>query len=385
MTTNAMQQNVRILIVDDSRTMRQALETILAERYEVRTARDGRHALEVLDSFAPNILLLDIIMPRLDGFGVIEHIRRVRRDEQTFIIMLTAESAQDIKPKALNLGANDFLLKPFDQVELLARIGVAARQVRLTQELHHSMERISREIETVAALQTRLLPKESPYLEKVQLQSLYRPSGQASGDYFDYAVLNDDVLRVAIADVSGHGARAAFLMAIVRTLFKLSLEHDLSIEETMRTINSQLVDIIGDEADFVTAFAADLNLKKSTLSYINAGHCPGLLHTAGGTNVQLNSTHPLLGFFPIDFGCRTLPFSEEYSLFLFTDGFYEWERKPGVFFELDDFLELAEGLMPTKESFLENLIASLKAAGGKLPVFRDDLTALWVHRGEADG
>ncbi|MFW5734971.1 MAG: PP2C family protein-serine/threonine phosphatase [Oceanidesulfovibrio sp.] len=385
MITNTMQRNIRILVVDDSKTMRHALETILAEQYEVRTARDGRHALELLDSFHPDILLLDIVMPRLDGFGVIEHIRNVRRDAQTFIIMLTAESTREIKPRALNLGANDFLLKPFDKVELLARIGVAARQVRLTRDLHHSMERISREIETIASLQTRLLPKESPYLEEVQLQSLYRPSGQASGDYFDYAVLNGNVLRIVIADVSGHGARAAFIMAIVRTLFKLSLEHSQALEATMRTINCHLVEIIGDESDFVTAFAADLDLANCTLSFINAGHCPGLLHTGADNCVRLNSTHPLMGFFPIEFTSRTIPFAPDYSLFLFTDGFYEWEPEPGVFFELDDFLELAEGLMHTGGSFLENLVADLKAAGDKPPVFRDDLTALWVHRGEANG
>jgi sigma-B regulation protein RsbU (phosphoserine phosphatase) len=383
MTSNAMQRTVRVLVVDDSKTMRQALETILATRYEVRTARDGRHALDLLDSFAPDIVLLDIVMPRLDGFGVIEHIRRARRDEQTFIIMLTAENAKDVKPRALNLGANDFLLKPFDQVELLARIGVAARQVRLTRELHMSMERISREIETVASLQTRLLPKESPYLEDVQLQSLYRPSGLASGDYFDYTVLDGNVLRLVVADVSGHGARAAFLMAIVRTLFKLSQKHALSIEETMRTINSHLVEIIGDESDFVTAFVADMDLRNGTLSFINAGHCPGLLHAAHNENVRLNSTYPLMGFFPIDFTRRTLPVELGDSLFLFTDGFYEWEPEPGVFFELDDFLELAEGLMPSGETFLENLMVSLKASGDKPPVFRDDLTALWVQRGES--
>lgn len=385
MTTNSMQRNIKILVVDDSKTMRQALEAILAEQYEVQTARDGRHALDLLESFAPDILLLDIVMPGLDGFGVIEHVRRFRRDEQTFIIMLTAENAREVKPKALNLGANDFLLKPFDRVELLARIGVAARQVRLTRDLHRSMERTRREIETVASLQTRLLPKESPYLENVQLQSLYRPSGQASGDYFDYSVLNDDVLRVVIADVSGHGARAAFLMAIVRTLFKLSQEHALSLEETLRTINSHLVEIIGDESDFVTAFVADINFRDNSLSFINAGHCPGLLHITGNTCIQLNSTHPLLGFFPITFTKRSLPFGDGDSLFLFTDGFYEWEQEPGVFYELDDFLELAEGLLPTGSSFLEELVANLKATGDKPPVFRDDLTALWVHRGEANG
>lgn len=384
MTTDSMQRTIRILVVDDSKTMRQALEAILAEQYEVRTARDGHQALDMLDSFAPDILLLDIVMPGLDGFGVIEHIRRIRRDEQTFIIMLTAENAREVKPKALNLGANDFLLKPFDRVELLARIGVAARQVRLTRDLHHSMERSRREIDTLASLQTRLLPKESPYLENVQLQSLYRPSGQASGDYFDYSALSDDVLRVVIADVSGHGARAAFLMAIVRTLFKLSQEHALSLEETVRTINRHLVEIIGDESDFVTAFVADLDLQNNALSFINAGHCPGLLHSTGYGCFRLGSTHPLLGFFPIDFTKRSLPFENGDSLFLFTDGFYEWEPEPGVYYELDDFMDLAENLLAAGSSFLEDLIANLKAAGDKPPKFRDDLTALWVHRGEVN-
>ncbi len=374
---------VRVLVVDDSRTMRQALERILAQDYVVRTAIDGQAAIDVFRHYQPDVVLLDINMPRVDGFGVIDYIRRGERATDVFIIVLTAEEAKDVKPKALNMGANDFLLKPFDNVELAARVGVAARQVLLTRDLRRSMAQSRKELAMVSSLQTRLLPRTSPYLQGVQVQSLYRPSGQASGDYYDFFTLDRDHIRLVVADVSGHGARAAFLMAIVRTLFRMSQRHYLGLVETMTAINTHLTEIIGDESDFITAFAADLDFRAKELRYVNAGHCPGLARTGAGVVHRLHATAPLMGFFPIQFSETAIAFEPDDQLFLFTDGFYEWEYNPGELFELDLFLDLAERAFDVEGDYLENLMSVLFGAGQTPPRFRDDLTALWI-RAEQD-
>jgi len=376
--------DVKILVVDDSMSMRQTLEWILGKTCTVETASDGLEGIEKYASFEPEVILLDIIMPKADGFRVIEHIRQDMGDQDTFIIMLTAEESQNFKLKALNLGANDFLYKPFDRTELLARIGVAERQVRLTRKLRTHMEQVQRELQLVAMLQSSLLPDKTPEIEGVHIGSLYRPSGQASGDYFDYFTAGDNLVRVVMADVSGHGARAAFLMAIVRTLFRITQARFMPLAETLALVNANLNQIIGRESDFVTAFAADIDLKNRTLSFINSGHTPGMLHLPGGEILSLAPQTSLLGFFELEFAQETVAFPPGAELFLFTDGFYEWETEPGKLLDFDSFWSLAEKNLSREGDFLENLMLDLSSLATTMPRFKDDLTALWIKMEAAD-
>lgn len=369
---------IKILIVDDSLSMRQALELILKDDFTIQTAGDGQEAIERYASFAPDVILLDVVMPVADGYQVIKHIRKAINDQDTFILMLTAEESQQSKLKALNLGANDFLYKPFDRTELLARIGVAERQVRLTRKLRSHMERIQTELELVALLQSKLLPHQSPYFQGVSVQNLYRPSGQASGDYFDYFLVDSKTLRIVIADVSGHGARAAFLMAIVRTLFRITETDYKGLDATLALVNHHLNQIIGNESDFVTAFAADIDLQNNCLYYLNCGHPPGLLRLPGDKFVALKTQTTLLGFFEQNFSQERVDFPNGSELFLFTDGFYEWQPVPGTYLDLDGFWELAKKAMMQPGNLLENVMRDLSAISHSIPKFKDDLTALWV-------
>ncbi len=369
---------IKVLIVDDSLSMRQTLELILKDDFTIQTAGDGQEAIERYASFAPDVILLDVVMPVADGYQVIKHIRKAINDQDTFILMLTAEESQQSKLKALNLGANDFLYKPFDRTELLARIGVAERQVRLTRKLRSHMERIQTELELVALLQSKLLPHQSPYFQGVSVQNLYRPSGQASGDYFDYFLVDSKTLRIVIADVSGHGARAAFLMAIVRTLFRITETDYKGLDATLALVNHHLNQIIGNESDFVTAFAADIDLQNNCLYYLNCGHPPGLLRLPGDKFVALKTQTTLLGFFEQNFSQERVDFPNGSELFLFTDGFYEWQPVPGTYLDLDGFWELAKKAMMQPGNLLENVMRDLSAISHSIPKFKDDLTALWV-------
>ncbi len=376
-----MDTTIKILVVDDSITMRQTLELILGRHYVVETAQDGEQGIELFHSFQPDIILLDINMPIVDGFGVIEHIRTVAKDPDTFILMLTAEEYETFKPKALNLGANDFLFKPFDRTELLARVGVAVRQVTLNRKLRGYVRKASRELELVASLQSTLLPQASPVFENASINSVYRPSGQASGDYYDYFAVGEGALRVVIADVSGHGARAAFIMAIVRTLFRITTTYFMDLQETLTLVNTHLCQIIGKEPDFVTVFAADIDFHRNIMDYTNCGHCPGMLKTAEGSILKLGSLYPMLGFFNQSFQPGSVPFDIGSELFLFTDGFYEWQPSPGKFLDLDRFWSLAEDSIRQDGPFLDILMHKLDSLAQDQTSFRDDLTALWVKTG----
>ncbi len=121
--------SLRILAVDDSRTMRSMLDQVLREAgFEVELAEDGQHGVERLEEVDPDVVITDINMPRMDGFGFINAVRADRRRRGLPILVLTTESAETLKEKARKAGATGWIVKPFDEEKLVAAIRkVAAR------------------------------------------------------------------------------------------------------------------------------------------------------------------------------------------------------------------------------------------------------------------
>lgn len=373
---------IKILITDDSPEWRERLQEILQDwDIQLQTATDGEKAVEGYLGFKPDVMILDLNLPSLQGTDVIKYIRNQANDSEVYILSLTSEDDVDKRTQALNLGANDFLLKPFATEEIKARINVAKRQVRLNKQLRSAYQRIASEIDTVASLQQKLLPRESVNLPGLTVQAVYHPSGRASGDYYDFFPIDEHILRAVIADVSGHGARAAFLMAIVRALIRTTDSYYLSLADTLDLVNQQLCEIIGNERDFVTLFVADVDIENKVLSYINAGQSPGVLTDSGKSHNILEPTHTVLGFFDLDFAPREIDISDKSGLFLFTDGYYEWEIIPNEQYGLENFLELIYRLLNQGNFNIEELEKELVRDRELKPSFRDDRSSVWIRWG----
>jgi sigma-B regulation protein RsbU (phosphoserine phosphatase) len=378
---NGMQnRELKILIIDDSPVWRESLNSIFqGQNFQLRMAEDGDQALQEYRQFRPDLLILDLNLPSCDGKDIIRSIRNQYGDNDLYIISLTSVADVETKTQALNLGSNDFLIKTFDHEELKARINVAKRQIRLNKQLRAAFDRIAREFDTVASLQDKLIPKTCYYTKDVAIQSAYYPSGRASGDYYDFFNVQNGVLRVVIADVSGHGARAAFLMGIVRALARTTEVHYLDLAQTFKLINTQLIDILGQEMDFVTMFAADIDHVNNVITYINAGHCPGLIVSHNQHTDLLEPTNTILGFFELDFQPVSLNITNNCGLFLFTDGYYEWMVSPSKRFGLNNFLALVSDLLCRPHFNMEKLETRMIQGLEGRPSFPDDRSALWIH------
>ncbi|WP_291320274.1 SpoIIE family protein phosphatase [Desulfonatronospira sp.] len=372
-------KKVKLLIAEDSSINRKFLLRLLGEEFEIEESCDGEEALEKFAAFAPDIVLLDIHMPVMDGLEVIRRIRNswVKRD--VFILVLTGEESTEVKVEALNQGANDFVLKPFVREELQARVRVAKRQVLILEELRRAYSIISSEMDMVADLQTRLLPRGGFDFPGVDLDWMYLPSGRASGDYYDFFPVGPDTLRFVVADVSGHGARAAFIMNTVRAIFRMSWRNYFPLEQVVSFVNDDLCQIVGGEADFVTLMACDLDLSTKTLLYINAGHCPGFILTDQEIIHQLSPNCRPLGIFSLDISAGKISFKNSLKAFLYTDGFYEWELAPGEILGLDRFRDEVQQMIFQNGFDLWALKDRLERVGEHRVRFRDDLTALWIR------
>lgn len=366
---------INVLVVDDSEMIRLYLQAVLQHKYRIFEAADGVEAIELHQRIRPDICLLDMNMPRLGGLEVIRHLRGSVRDNDLFILVLTAEGSSEQKSLALNEGANDYLVKPIDASELLARIGVAERQVRLTRSLRHAYASIYGEIDQIARLQRRLLPTTSPLVPGLALQSLYLPSAHASGDYFDYFSLPSGGFRVVMADVSGHGARAAFIMSMVRTMVRFTDGRDLA--GLFSLINDQLRFFVGEEGDFVTLFAADIHPKQGEMRFINAGHTPAMVVIDNALPTPLKATMPALGVLPVAFRADSIRLGETSTLFVFTDGCYEWEASPDCMHDLETFWERSAKVIGRSDFVLNNLFSLL--GWPEKPPLRDDASALWMR------
>ena len=372
-------RKVKLLIAEDSGINRNFLVRLLGEEFEIEESCDGEEAVEKFAAFAPDIVLLDIHMPVMDGLEVIRHIRNSSVERDVFILVLTGEESTEVKVEALNQGANDFVLKPFVREELQARVRVAKRQVLILEELRRAYSVISSEMDMVADLQTRLLPRGGFEFPGIDLDWMYLPSGRASGDYYDFFPVGPETLRFVVADVSGHGARAAFIMNTVRAIFRMSWRNYFPLEQVVSFVNDDLCQIVGGEADFVTLMACDLDLSTRTLSYINAGHCPGFFLADRELMHEVSPNCRPLGIFSLNISTGEISFKNSLKAFLYTDGFYEWELSPGDILGLDRFRHEVQQMILQDGFDLRGLKDRLERIGGHVVRFRDDLTALWIR------
>lgn len=127
--------SARILVVDDEQLYRHLLKVNLeTEGYEVSAAADGEAALEIITSRVPDLVILDVAMPRLDGFATCE---RIRQFSDVPVIMLTARGEEQDRVRGLNVGADDYVLKPFSATELVARVRAVLRRAKTNQQNIH--------------------------------------------------------------------------------------------------------------------------------------------------------------------------------------------------------------------------------------------------------
>ena len=274
-----------ILAVDDDVDILNLLEMSLdSDGFNVITASDGLSALEGAKAHTPDLILLDLMMPKMDGFEVINKLRADSQTRTIPVIMLTARAQVDEKIQGLDAGADDYITKPFDLKELTARIKAVLGRTQPAKYINPligamgdwfsetGVEQLAAHLKMAATIQQRLLPQLPPNLPEFDIAGILRSSTSISGDFYDFIPLDDDCLGVAIADVRGKGIPAALLMVMIRTALRLVCREERSPASVLKRINDLLV--INTEPDlFATMVYGILDSKSLTFTYSNAGHC----------------------------------------------------------------------------------------------------------------
>lgn len=380
-----MENSPLILLATASIMLRDRLAALLDGKGRLMLAGSSEQAKPLLRPYPPHLCILDASLPGGEALTMLHRLREGARGDDSYVVILTADDDAVTRDNAFLLGADDVLRMPSELPDLAPRLGIALRHATLMRRLRNYGQRLEAEMSLVAELQLRMLPTSTPFFPGVHIETLYRPSQLASGDYYDHLPLpGGDGVRILMADASGHGARAAFLMSIVRTVVHTSQVRGLGLAQLFRELGSHLMGIIGGESDFVTMFAGDIHFGRNQLEYINAGHCPALLGANDGTIQRLGPTAPLLGFFESQYTISATPFTPGSGLLLFTDGIHDCANASGKRMGQEKFLTLAEHIMRTESDVLPTLEQAVCAAMGDNATYDDDVAALYLRRETED-
>ncbi len=315
-----MKRPARILVVDDEPGMVRAVERVLSGLHEVVGSHSSQEALAIARQFDPDLVILDVRMPEIDGF---ELMARMKAAHPGVDIIVMTGSLDDLDQKlirAIRGRAFYFIQKPFDRevLQTLVERCIELRWRRL--ESRHHVDRLERELADARAFQQGLLPLPEMVIDDLAVSCRYESCAELGGDLCDYVSLGSGRVALLMADVMGHGVSAAMLTGVVKSAFRASNPDGYEPRAMVHRLWNNM-DAFGSER-FVTLIAAVVSLNERRVDYVNAGHPSGLLFSKGGGVSLLASSGPLVS--PAFPGCtweqRSVSFEPGDLLFLYTDG-----------------------------------------------------------------
>ena len=386
--TSELQDVAKILVVDDEPRNVKILQIQLKARgYTIYTAADGLEALDVVEKEMPDLILLDINMPKMDGFEVVKQIRANAATEFIPIVMITAlRDTRENRIKSIEAGADDFIEKPFDSLEVLVRVRSLLRIKQYQDTLTKHNARLEEELQMAQSIQEILIPQNGVLeLSGFRIASRCCPEMAVGGDFFDIWEVARNRLGVFISDVMGHGVSAAFVTVFIKTVLA---EFQQQVADNpgylLEILNTRFNDLISSRLFmFATAFCGIIDLDKGELICANAGHSfPFLYNTARETYDPIGDKHTGNGL-----GIRQesvyetmqYPFDLSSKMFLYTDGVYEAKNPQGEEFTVERLQKLVS---TCTEQSAAKLIANISEAvdvfTGTCPK-EDDLTLIAIE------
>jgi serine phosphatase RsbU (regulator of sigma subunit) len=288
------------LVVDDTPANLRLLTRILQEQgYQVRPVPDGSLALAAAQAKLPDLVLLDIRMPEMDGFEVCEKLKSDPGTRDVPIIFISALDAVEDKVQAFRVGGVDYITKPFQAEEVIARVENHLNLRRLQAQLEIANTKMAQELALAGEVQSSFMPKDIPDLPGWQLAVTMQSAHETSGDFFDIISLPRGYTGILMADVKGNGVAAALYMALSWSLIRTYAgDFPTHPEMTLTSVNQRLVEDTSAN-QYVSIFFGILDPKSGRFVYSNAGHSPPIVINANSGEIirQLDHTGKPLGIF----------------------------------------------------------------------------------------
>jgi sigma-B regulation protein RsbU (phosphoserine phosphatase) len=360
----------RILVVDDEPGMLRSVGRVLSKDYKVESALSPHEAITLARQFKPDLAVLDIQMPEMDGFQLMERLQGM--DPELEVIFMTG-SVNELDAKLIQAIRKDafyFLHKPFDRGVLLTLVERCLELKRLERSNRTHILRMEKELNDARAFQQSLLPQHAGDIGGISVFAHFIPYVELAGDFYDFVAIPPDGAAILVADVSGHGASAAMLTGVVKSAF-----HSASSD------NYKPMAVVDRVANGIRQFGHNrfvtlicVRICDACLEFVNAGHPPGILSTPTNSAAVLEATGPIISpafnflWRQENIHCQR----KSDRIVLFTDALIETESEVGPF-GIDRLVEEVNRRPIHGHTLCEQVMQSLRQFASGRPM-DDDLT-----------
>jgi phosphoserine phosphatase RsbU/P len=372
----------RVLIVDDVKANIDVLVEALRDDYKLSVALSGENALKSIEKNPPDLVLLDIMMPGIDGYEVCRRLRETPATREMPIMFLS--SLEDVlnKTRGFEAGGNDYLTKPFNVLEVKARVRSLLRAKAYSDAVK---EKLANELRIAREIQLGILPSDVSQCcpsSGLDIQAIMEPARDVGGDLYEVMPIGDGRVAVVIGDVSGKGIPAALFMAVTTTLVRVAAQQLERPEEILSRVNEGLI-VHNPRGMFVTLFCAIFEPQTGRIICASCGHpSPVQLRSGEAPSLPFRSAGLAAGIMAdIEIPSQALELRAGDTLVFYTDGVTEafdpQEQQFGERRLLDCLADMAG--QSSKEVLDQTLAAVRQHAGDAMQ--SDDITIVAVRLG----
>jgi phosphoserine phosphatase RsbU/P len=342
------QHAITVLLVDDQAMVAEAVRRMLVAERDITFfyCQDPTKAIQMAGEIRPTVILQDLVMPEIDGLTLVRFFRAHPKLRDVPLIVLSSKEEATTKAEAFALGANDYLVKLPDRIELIARIRYHSKAyINLLQRneafeaLVKSQQTLSAQIARAAEYVTSLLPepiKQGPITTTWQ----FVPSAALGGDSFGYHWIDDDHFAIYLLDVCDHGVGPALLSVSALNVLRSQSLPNTDFREPGRVLTA-LNDAFQMENQndlYFTIWYGVFKKSACDIKYASAGHPPALLITESGEVAELKTPNLMIGGMPgIEYESGSIGVSLPSRLYIYSDGVYEVIKPDGEMWSFEEF------------------------------------------------
>jgi len=381
-------RGVTVLLVDDQPIIGEAVRRMLAgeEGLAFHYCKDAPRALEVAAEVGPTVILQDLVMPEIEGLELVKRFRADERFRDVPIIVLSTKEEAAVKAEAFAVGANDYIVKLPDRLELVARVRYHSRGfIALVERneaftaLQASQQVLANDLATAAHYVRSLLPPPQQ-LGGVAADWRFIPSAELGGDAFGFHHLDDTHLAVYLLDVCGHGVGAALLSVSALNAIRSEAlpQTDFHDPGSVLAALNKAFPMERQNDMFFTIWYGVYRSSTRTLRWAGGGHPAALMvpPEPGAASTLLESDGPLIGAVEgLDFTDGETAVPAGSRVYLYSDGAFEICRPDGSMWAFADFLATLTTPSQEGESRIEGLLARIRDLSGR-EEFVDDFSML---------
>ncbi len=370
----------KLMIVDDSKLILTILSNLLKKNnYIVSEYLNAEDALNDIDRYNPHLILSDYNMPGMDGLHFCKTIKTDENTKDIKFILITGEDDVKAKVKCFEVGADDYILKPFNNDEIIARVKTHISIKQLQDDLKKALKKIDEELDIVGKIQRALLPNKLPNCKKLRFSSYYNTFSKSGGDYFDFIDIDKSNIGILIVDVSGHGTSSTVVMTMFKVFFSKVLNRVKSPAEVLNRLNDEMLQLL-DIGKFATIFYGILNKKTLEMTFSNAAHPnPYVINKITKKTREIKGTKGLpCGILPVATGGyknNKITLNSNERIVLYTDGILEARKDTSDMFGEKRFLKVITDTaeLPLDKAKSEIIEKVFSFSGNKV---NDDITML---------